>query len=445
VNLGFILGVLRGRSALRRHERWSRAQLDAHRATAVQDLRRYAVERSPFYRRFHAGLESRPLAELPVLTKAQLMNSFDEVVTDPEVRLAEVKEFLSTLEGYQLFRDRYWVARTSGSSGHPGVFLWNRAEWTTVVASYARSQAWAGIDASLRRRTRLAVVSSRTPWHQSALVSMSVDSAFIPVRRFDATSPLPEIVAGLNAWQPENLICYASMGRVLAEEQLAGRLAISPKAVMCSSEVLTIEGRGRIRRAFGVEPFEVYAATETAGIASECERHRLHLFEDLVITEVVDDRNQPVPAGTVGAKILVTVLFSRTQPLIRYEMTDCVTLSSGTCECGRAFGLVQSVEGRQQDVLVLPGASGMPVSIHPVVFDHVLEPLPIRQWQVVERPAEVVVKLVRGSLPIAEATVAADVARELKAAGALDPAVRVELVEAIEKTAAGKTPLVRRE
>jgi phenylacetate-coenzyme A ligase PaaK-like adenylate-forming protein len=214
---------------------------------------------------------------------------------------------------------------------------------------------------------------------------------------------------------------------------------------MCSSEVLTVESRGRIRRAFGVEPFEVYAATETAGIASECERHRLHLFEDLVVTEVVDERNQPVPAGTVGAKVLVTVLFSRTQPLIRYEMTDCVTLSSGTCECGRAFGLVQSVEGRQQDVLELPGAGGTLVSIHPVVFDRALEPMPIRQWQVVGHPAEIVVKVVRGSLPIAEATVAADVARELKAAGVLDPAVRVELVDAIEKTAAGKTPLVRRE
>ena len=88
------------------------------------------------------------------------------------------------------------------------------------------------------------------------------------MRRFDATSPIEEIVAGLNEWRPENLICYASMGRVLAEEQLAGRLRISPRAVMCSSEVLTDEARRRIRLAFGAEPFNVYAATEPAGIAA---------------------------------------------------------------------------------------------------------------------------------------------------------------------------------
>jgi putative adenylate-forming enzyme len=445
VNLGFILGVLRGRGSLRSHEPWSRAQIDAHQASAVRELRRYVVERSPFYRRFHAGFESRPLAELPVLTKAQLMESFDDLVTDPEIRLADVKQFLSTLDGYHLFRNQYWVARTSGSSGHPGVFLWDRAEWTTIVTSYARSQEWAGIEVSLRHRTRLAVVSSRTPWHQSALVGMSVDSPFVPVRRFDATSPLPEIVEGLNAWQPENLICYASMGRVLADEQLAGRLTISPKAVMCSSEVLTSESRRRIHRAFAEEPFEVYAATEPAGIASECERHRLHLFEDLVVTEVVDEENRPVPAGVVGAKVLVTVLFSRTQPLIRYEMNDRVCLSGATCPCGRSFGLVQSVEGRIEDILTLPGTSGTPISIHPVLFDRVLEPFPIRQWQVVQRPAAIIVRVARGADEIDRDGVAAAVTRELKGAGALDPTIRVELVDAIEKTAAGKTPLVRRE
>jgi phenylacetate-CoA ligase len=45
-------------------------------------LRQFAYEGSPFYRRFHHGLESAPLAELPVLTKAVLMDHFDEISTD---------------------------------------------------------------------------------------------------------------------------------------------------------------------------------------------------------------------------------------------------------------------------------------------------------------------------------------------------------------------------
>ena len=91
------------------------------------------------------------------------------------------------------------------------------------------------------------------------------------------------------------------MARILAEEQSAGRLRISPRAVMSASEVLTKESREKIQRAWNCPPFNVYAATETAGIASECSRHRLHLFEDLVIAEIVDEKLTAVqvysPAG----------------------------------------------------------------------------------------------------------------------------------------------------
>lgn len=84
-----------------------------------------------------------------------------------------------------------------------------------------------------------------------------------PVRRDTAA----EIVDDLNEWQPENLIVYASMAGVLAEEQLEDRLRIEPRAMMCSSEVLTDEAVARVERASGSRPFNVYAATEPAGIA----------------------------------------------------------------------------------------------------------------------------------------------------------------------------------
>ena len=49
-------------------------------------------------RRFHKGLSRRPLNELPVLTKGELMEHFDEVSTDPSIRLGEVQEFLKTMQ-----------------------------------------------------------------------------------------------------------------------------------------------------------------------------------------------------------------------------------------------------------------------------------------------------------------------------------------------------------
>jgi putative adenylate-forming enzyme len=427
----------------RRREHWTRTTLESFQRQALAELRAFAVERSPFYRRLHRGYEGKSLEDLPIVTKSDLMGSFDDFVTDQRVRRAGVERHLASQAGDELFLGRYWIARTSGTTGHPGIFLANRREWTTMIGSYARAQEWAGIHADLLRRTRLGVVSSLSPWHQSAIVGRSVDSPFIPVRRWDATQPITEIVAGLNDWQPENLIAYASMARVLADEQIAGKLRIRPKAVMCASEVLTAETRTRIEQAWGIAPFNVYAATEPAGIASECPHHRLHLFEDLVITEVVDEKNRPVLKGTAGAKILVTVLFSRTQPLIRYEMSDSVSLSTEPCICGLPFATLEAIEGRTEDTLTLPGVTGGTVRVHPNVFHRVLERVTVREWQVVQETAAIRVLLARPGAEVDDGAIVAGLRQELRAVGAANLNIVVERVDRVPRTAAGKAPLVR--
>ena len=235
MDLGLIARYLVLRRQLRSRERWSPDRLRVHQRDALRELRAYAMARSPFYRRFHAGLEGRPLADLPVLTKAELMANFDDLVTDRDVRLADVEAHLGTITGDVRFRDRYRVVSTSGTTGLRGIFLSDPIEWAHVIGSYARAQEWAGIVPSLRRPVRLAVVSTTTPWHQSARVGASVRSPLAPTIRLNATDPMGQTVDQLNAFQPASLVAYASMQRLLAEEQLAGRLRISPKAVMSAS------------------------------------------------------------------------------------------------------------------------------------------------------------------------------------------------------------------
>jgi phenylacetate-CoA ligase len=443
MDLTILMRVLSLRRMLRTRERWNATQIKEHQAAQLRALRTHAYTHSRFYRRFHSGYETKPLSELPVLTKTELMNNFDDVVTDQDLRLDHVRTHLEHLQGDELFLDKYRVTRTAGSTGKPGIFLSDPREWANIIASYARAQEWAGIFAGLTRRTRLAVVSSRVPSHQSARVGASVDSPFIPIRRFDSTQPLTTIIDGLNAWQPHNLIAYASMARILAEEQLTGRLRISPRAVMSASEVLTEESRVKIQRAWNCEPFDVYAATETAGIASECSLHRMHLFEDLVITEAVDDKNKPVPPGEFGAKLLVTALFSRTEPLIRYEMSDRVMKSDDRCNCGIGFSLLGAIEGRAEDILELPARSGRFVRIHPNVFHNILEPLPVQAWQILDEPGAIRVLLAQPAGSVDTLRVSSEIARALEQQGALPRAVRVERVEEVTKTALGKSPLVR--
>ena len=252
MNFQILFKLLHTLEKLRQHERWTRGQLEAYQSESLHRLRTHAYAHSPFYQQFHKGLTSRPLHELPVLTKAMVMEHFDELVTDRAIHLADVRAHAEDDREGRRFLNRYWVTATSGSSGQPGFFLFDENEWAYIMASFARSQEWSGIHVNLTQRTRMATVASISPWHMSSQVAATAKSWWRPSLRLPASQPLPQTVQQLNEWQPAVLIAYASMAGIFADEQLAGRLRISPKVVYTSSEVLTTQTRKRVREAWAM-------------------------------------------------------------------------------------------------------------------------------------------------------------------------------------------------
>ncbi|MEO5321600.1 phenylacetate--CoA ligase family protein [Arthrobacter sp. CC3] len=447
MDLRLISRVLFLRAAWRRRDHWDAARITAHQEHALQELRQAAYAGSEFYRRHHAGLHDAPLDRLPSVAKADLMEHFDEAVTTPDLRLADLEHHLRSLteqggDPGTPWQGRWWAAATAGTTGRRGTFVWNRSEWGTVLASYARANDWAGISAGLTKPLKMALVSSRVPTHQSAVVGASLRSGLVPTLRLDVTAPMEETVAALNRFQPRILVGYASALKPLAAEQRAGRLHISPQGVMSASEVLSPHTASELEEAWGSAPFDVYAATETAGIASPCTYRNRHVYEDLLIIEPVDLAGNPVPPGTTGVKLLVTVLFSRTLPLIRYEMSDTVRLGGRGCPCGRSFTLLEDIEGRIEDILHLPGRQG-PISIHPIVFHHLLDEVGSAGWQVIQEPSGLRVHLAGLTPGASTEGVRAAVIRALNEAGVVATPVDVHVVEQLERTALGKAPFVR--
>jgi phenylacetate-CoA ligase len=444
MNIQILMGLLEELQQFRRRDHWTRELLLAHQAEALRSLREYAYAHSPFYQRFHQGLTDAPLHELPVLTKAMLMEHFDELVTDRAIRLEEVKALMSDQALDERYLGRYWVNATSGSSGHPGLFLFSRAEWTLVLASFARAREWGGIKFDLFHRVKTATIASTAPFHMSMQVNATAHSWWMPEIRIAASERISTIVERLNAWQPEVLIAYASMARRLSNEQIAGRLHIAPRVVFTSSEVLTNETRRRIVHAWGEHLYNQYAATECGSLAAECAHHRgMHLMEDLVIFEVVDRNNRLVPPGVTGERLLITVLGSRTQPLIRYQLDDRVRLATDPCPSGHPFRLIDDIEGRVEDVLSFPGIAGGLVDVHPLVWSRVMDPLPVSGWQVIQEVdgLHVLVSGVHGSF--GDEGLVGTVQHALLEQGVIAPRITVQHVSSIPKTAAGKAPLIK--
>lgn len=422
------------------HESWSRQQIKDYQAQALQDCRAYAYAHSPFYQHFHQGLMDRPLQELPILTKTMMTEHFDELVTDPAIHFNDAQQYLARANASTLFLDRYQASITSGTTGKPGIFLGDHSEGAILMNSFARSLFWGGATP----KSRAAVVTSTVATQMSTQMPVSVNGQEATRLQLSASDPIEVLVEKLNAWHPDVLLCYASTATSLANEQHEGRLHISPHAVFCSAETLTDEMRKRIESAWPTQVFNAYSLTESGILAMECTAHQgMHLFEDSSIIEVVDEENHPVPAGTSGGKVLLTVLFRRTQPLIRYEVTDIVQVSTReSCSCGRPFALLESVQGRTPDILYLQSPTGKEEGVYLYVFHNALDSLPVSGWQVVQEHDGLHIFLAGASQELRDEQVREALRQVLNNRRVIVPAIEIHRVEALTRNAGGKVSML---
>ena len=157
----------------------------------------------------------------------------------------------------------------------------------------------------------------------------------------------------------------------------------------------------------------------------------------------MDDQGRLVPAGATGDRLLLTIFNRRTQPLIRYEISDMVRPIDGACECGRPFRLIESIEGRIEDVLQFPAHNdGTSVSIHPNVFHQLLETVPATGWQVRQEHDGVSVLLTGVQDHSICAPLGVSIQHALESQGARMPTVKVRPVDTLERGRTGKAPLI---
>jgi phenylacetate-CoA ligase len=432
--LADVAGGLRAARRLAAHDRLDRAQLLAWQAGRVAELQAFARARSPFYR-------DRDPSQ--TLDKATLMANYDDVLTDRRLSLAGLDAHIDALRGDELLDGEYRVMATGGTTGRRAVFPYSRAEWRMAMAAFFRWTAITGRTPAPRRR--VAVVLAPAPRHMTWRYARTADFGLLDVLRLDAARTPEDLVAALNAFRPQEISGYPSALALLAHAQLEGRLRIAPRFVATSSEVRTPEMEAAMVDAWGVQPFDMYGITEGGITATDCPEHAgLHVLEDQVRVEVLDDDGGPVPEGEVG-RLVVTPLHGRTLPLLRYEVGDLVRATTAPCPCGRPYLRLLEIQGRQDDVLVLPAARGGTVAVHPILVRSPMAAVPgLDRYQLVSAEGTLRVRVtLRPGTDAARATTAArdGLQTALRDVGAA-AGVEVELVDDIPCSALGKHRLV---
>jgi phenylacetate-CoA ligase len=358
-------------------------------------LTRTVRVRSPFYRDAWKHLPAGPLrlADLPVVTKRQLMTAFDDWCTDRDVTRAAVDQFLGERAHIgERFLDRYLVWTSSGSTGEYGIYVQDAgalAVYDALVSAQLAGPAFSGCDwrAAVAKGGRSALITADTD-HFASIASWrrsAQGKPWLDMKSFAVTRPVPDIVRELNAYQPAFVSSYPTVLALLADEHAAGRLAIRPSALWSGGEGLSLAGQRQIERTFGCPLQNEYGASECLTIGHGCREGFLHIDADWVLLEPVDRHHRPTPPGELSHTVLLTNLANVVQPIIRYDLGDSVRVNAGACACGSPLPAIQ-VEGRSDDVLTLHARDGTPVQLVPLALTTVIEDATqLHRFQIVQR------------------------------------------------------------
>jgi phenylacetate-CoA ligase len=355
-----------------------------------------AARDSPFYRR-RLGADGQAMPRFDAIEpvdKAELMQHFDAWATDRRVTRASVEDFLSD-PGHlaDAYLGDYLVWTSSGTSGHPGIFVQDAQSLAVFDAldairlrgAGATAAPWASAWGPLWGSVQRFAFVAATGGHFAGVASIErlrrIAERMTPplapwlgpqIRTFSVQDTLHDLSRELQDFAPTVLISYPSAAAALAQLQADGALALNLSEVWVGGEQLTPQQRLRIGAAFGCTLRNNYGASEFFSIAGECAHGRLHLNDDWLVLEPVDDSLRPVPPGEASHSVLLTNLANHVQPLLRYRLGDSVRFVPEPCPCGNRLPVIE-VQGRADQALVLHDAHDRRVTLLPLALVTVIE------------------------------------------------------------------------
>jgi phenylacetate-coenzyme A ligase PaaK-like adenylate-forming protein len=350
---------------VRRDSKLTRPEFEAQKLERFRRFARHARDRSPYYARIVAerriDVDRCVPGDFPVLTKSLLMQNFDEVVTARGVTKAAVAEFLTrSKDPNDLFLSKYRVIHTSGSSGEVGYFVYSTLDWARATMGGRRGPRPARKRKGKYRIAYFAAIDG----HYAGVTMVSsfrrgLVRLFVDIGLFEVNSPLPEVIAALNEFQPDVLAGYTTALKILAEKQRAGALKLgSLIGIMTAGEATTEADRAFLEQTFGCAVVNTYGCSEHLGMGGSAPgSSNIVLHDHDLIYEFHPDHT------------IVTNMFNQTLPLIRYRMADILRpVESGE---HAPYLVIESLVGRNELQPVFKNRDGVEDFISPHTINEV--------------------------------------------------------------------------
>jgi len=354
---------------------FSEKKLNELRDRRLRRIVQYAAKTVPYYRDFFQKERINPrqirtvgdLDRLPLVDKHELRKDSSRFLSNS----SHGKNAIAFL--------------TSGSTGLP---LNIHHDPNSLLANIAFGE---------RQREVITGICGRKVGYKEALISYDgcvstkvwdfyERKTYIPVRPKRLLIPISKtvqsVVDELNRFRPNILIGYGSYLEAFFKTIHSQGVSMHfPQALLYGGDAMTSAGRDFIEEKFSIPVLSTYQAMECFKIGFFCEnREDFHLHEDLCHVKIVNAAGERVANDEKG-EVVISNLVNRGTVLLNYRLGDIASISSRKCSCGRTLSLLSEIEGRVEDIIVLPDGQFVHPRVVWSIFKHKNEVL---QYQLIQ-------------------------------------------------------------
>lgn len=386
--------------AARRSRRLKKEELAELQNKKLRRIVRHAYYNVPFYHDAFAQRNVDPdrirgvehLRLLPLLTRQLIEKNY------PDRMLASGRSLGGTL-----------IRHTSGTTGRPLEIVWDneycdRTAAKLMVQTQSRGvsildravevEYWGPEEEGISPNSGRGRLRERAQRLRKILVGPITTPTLFTLRsrKMGFHRSIIEIEKELLRFRPVAINCRPSYLRRLGHHLEGEGRRLQIRKIVAVGEYLSSSVRSELERLFDSEVFNAFGSQELGPLGSECREHSgIHLHSDYFAFEFLKDGEQ-ASAGE-AADLVVTSLYNKKMPLIRYRLGDVVVPESDEiCACGLSLPRLREIRGRPDDGLESPDGALIPIG--PVV-DYI-ESLGLRDYQLLQTgKASFLVKLIQ--------------------------------------------------
>ncbi len=356
---------------LKQNEHKTREQLEEIREKKLRRVLKTAYEKSPYYRRAfeEAGIDGENLTELPlsafpVMDKDVLMQHFEELVTVSDLTQEGLRQFdADGRDSKGKYLGKYHVVHSSGSTGIPRYFVYDDKAWGQMLLGIIRGALW---DMSMPQILRLLsgglrilyIAATDGRYGGAMAVGDGIDGVGAKQLFLDIKTPLSQWISSIRAFGPNLVIGYPSAIKILGELVEKGEVQAQVCRVISCGEPLSPGLRSYLEKVFQAVVVNFYGASESLALGVETDGSEgMYLFDDMNYIEVLD------------GKMYLTCLYNLVQPLIRYRISDQLTLKASEAGARYPFTRTEILLGRNEDLLWFEDTDGKREFLHPLAIE----------------------------------------------------------------------------